>query len=289
MDSNRGVALITGASSGIGAMFARRLARSGYNLILHGRREHLLARLRNELSAAHGISARVVLAELSDPASVRLLEDIIAVTPTLSMLVNNAGYSTVRYFEHEDRDGQERLTYVHVIVPLRLTHAAIPVMRARGGGSIINVSSVAGFFVGPGSATYCATKACLTNLTETLHTELRGSGIRVQALCPGFTITDFHRRLGYDTTAEFFRGFMTADVVVDASLRDLEKGKVVSIPGVRYKLAVAVSRFLPRRMMYRAAGEVRKWQRAAGGPHLTRTGTERRPYTPVNPSSQDTA
>lgn len=275
MDTHRGVALITGASSGIGAMFARRLARSGYDLILHGRREYLLTQLRDELSAAHGIAARVVLAELSDPVGVRLLEDIIAGTPALSMLVNNAGYSTVRYFEHEDRDGQEHLTYVHVIVPLRLAHAAIPIMRARGGGSIINVSSVAGFFVGPGSATYCATKACLTNLTETLHTELSGSGIRVQALCPGFTITDFHRRLGYDTTAKFFRGFMKADFVVDASLRDLEKGKVVSIPGVRYKLTAVVSRFLPRRVMYRAASEVRKRHRAVGGPHLTRTGTQR--------------
>jgi short-subunit dehydrogenase len=259
-----GVALITGASSGIGAAFARRLARDGYDLIIHGRREALLVQLRDEL-AAGGTTTRIVLAELADPAGVRRLEEIIASTPTLSLLVNNAGYSTLRFFEHEDRDGQERLLTVHVAVPLRLMHAAIPVFRARGGGAIINVSSVAGFVVGPGSATYGATKACLTNFTESLHVELRGSGIRVQALCPGFTVTDFHRRLGYDTTAKFFRGFMSADRVVDASLRDLRKGKVVSIPGLRYRMTAVLAGLLPRPVMYAAAAGVRRRQRAQGG------------------------
>lgn len=263
--SHPGAALITGASSGIGAAFARRLARDGYNLLLHGRREALLTQLRDELAAACGTSARIVLGELSDPSTVHQLEEIIASTPSLSMLVNNAGYSTLRYFEHEDRDGQEHLLYVHVAVPLRLMHAAIPVFRARGGGTIINVSSVAGFVVGPGSATYGATKACLTNLTESLHVELRGSGIRVQALCPGFTATDFHRRLGYDTSAKFFKGFMSADRVVDTSLRDLQRGKVVSIPGLRYRASAILSGLLPRSMMYAAAASVRRRQRAQGG------------------------
>ncbi len=264
--ARHGTALITGASSGIGAVFARRLAEEGYDLILHGRREVPLAQLRDELAAAYRISSRIVLAELTDPAGVLRLENIIAETPTLSLLVNNAGYSSPHYFEHEDRDGQERLVRVHVIAPLRLMHAAIPVMRARGGGAIINVSSVAGFLVGPGSATYCAAKACLTNLTETLSIELRGSGIRVQALCPGFTVTDFHRRQGFNTDAKFFKGFMSADDVVDASLRDLKHGKVVSIPGAKYKVVGVLSRWIPRRLMYRAARIVRQRQREEGGP-----------------------
>jgi hypothetical protein len=276
MTPNPGIALITGASSGIGAAFARRLARDGYDLLLHGRREALLSQLRDELTAAYGTNIRIILAELSDPAGVRKLEEIIPETPALSMLVNNAGYSTLRFFEHEDRDRQQRLVDVHIVAPLRLMHAAIPVMRARGGGSIINVSSVAGFVVGPGSATYGATKACLTNLTESLHIELQGSGIRVQALCPGFTISDFHQRLGYDTTAEFFRGFMSADEVVDTSLRDLKRGKVVSIPGLRYKMAALLSRSLPRRLMYRAASAVRRRQRAQGGLHDPHADPQRR-------------
>ncbi len=274
MNPHPGVALITGASSGIGASFARRLASDGYDLVLHGRRENLLEQLRDELAAAHGSSSRIVLAELSEPAGVLRLEDVIAETPALSMLVNNAGYSTLQLFEQEDRDGQERLVRVHVIVPLRLMHAAIPVMRARGGGSIINVSSVAGFVVGPGSATYCATKACLTNLTESLHIKLRGSGIRVQALCPGFTATDFHRRQGFDTTTKFFRGCMNADVVVAASLRDLKRGRVVSIPGAKYRLVGTLARWIPRRLMYSAATTVRKRQDAQGRPPLQRTDSE---------------
>ncbi len=268
-----GIALVTGASSGIGAAFARHLAGEGYDLIVHGRREDLLRRLCGELAAAHGTSTRIILAELSDPGSVSRLEGLIAETPALSMLVNNAGYTTLHCFEHEDRDEQERMVRVHVIAPLRLMHAAIPVMRARGGGSIINVSSVAGFVVGPGSATYCATKACLTNLTETLHVELLGSGIRVQALCPGFTVTDFHRRAGFETNAEFFRGFMNVDDVVGRSLKDLKRRKVVSVPGAKYRVVATLSRWVPRWLMYRAASAVRKREHAVGGRPLPRTGT----------------
>ncbi len=271
MTAHPGIALVTGASSGIGAAFARHLAGEGYDLILHGRREDALRRLGDELAAVHGVSSQVVLAELSDPEGVARLETRIAATPALSMLVNNAGYTTVLDFEQEDRDEQERLVRVHVVAPLRLMHAAIPVMRARGGGSIINVSSVAGFLVGPGSATYCATKACLTNLTETLHIELRGSGIRLQALCPGFTVTDFHRRAGFDTGGEFFRGFMNVDDVVGISLKDLKRGKVVSVPGARYRVVAVLSRWVPRWLMYRVARIVTNREHAAGGRPMLRT------------------
>ena len=123
MTPHPGIAIITGASSGIGAAFARRLARDGYDLLLHGRREALLTRLRDELAAAYGTTSRIILAELSDPAGLRQLEDIIPATPALSMLVNNAGYSTLHFFEHEDRNGQQRLVDVHVVAPLRLRSA----------------------------------------------------------------------------------------------------------------------------------------------------------------------
>jgi hypothetical protein len=265
MSPKHGTALITGASSGIGAAFARRLAPEGYDLILHGRREELLRLLREELVREHGIRAEVICAELSRPDDLRTLEDTIRSTPDLSILINNAGYTTLKLFHEEEIEGQEALIRVHVIAPIRLTHAAIPVMRTRGEGAIINVSSIAGFLIGSGSATYCATKAYLINFTETLHLELRGTGIRVQALCPGFTVSNFHRKLGYDTKNEAFRSFMPAEDVVAISLRDLRRGKVVSIPGLRYKVVGAVSRLIPKPWFYALVQNVQESRRKHGG------------------------
>jgi short-subunit dehydrogenase len=265
MATKRGTAFITGASSGIGAAFARRLARDGYDLVLHGRRTELLQQLRDELMQNHGIRAEVVCAELSRSEDLHTLEAKVCSTPDLSLLVNNAGYSTLKFFHEEDVEGQDALIRVHVIAPVRLTHAAIPIMRARNDGAIINVSSVAGFLIGSGSATYCATKAYLINFTETLNLELRGAGVRVQVLCPGFTVSDFHERLGYDTKGEFFRSFMRAEDVVDVSLRDLQRGKVVSIPGLRYKLVASASRLIPRPWFYALVQNVQESRRKRGG------------------------
>jgi hypothetical protein len=260
-----GTACITGASSGIGAAFAHRLARDGYDLILHGRREVLLRNLADQLARDHGIQTELLCADLASTDGVRNVEERITRASDLSFLVNNAGYSTIKYFSEEPIDGQEALIHVHVVAPTRLTHAAIPIMRARGGGAIINVSSVAGFLIGPGSATYCATKAYLINFTETLHLELQGTGIRVQALCPGFTLTDFHKKLGYDTTSEAFNNFTRAEVVVEQSLDDLRRGNVVSVPGFPYKVAAVAPRFIPRRLFYRIVEMFGKSKRVRGG------------------------
>jgi short-subunit dehydrogenase len=118
-------------------------------------------------------------------------------------------------------------------------------------GAIINVSSVAAYFVSPGSAAYCATKLFLNSFTESLHLELHGTGVRVQALCPGYTTSDFHRKLGYDTTTEFFRNFMPAERVVETSLRYLDKGRIICIPGFKYKIAAQLPRIIPRPLLYR--------------------------------------
>lgn len=272
MATSPGVACITGASSGIGAAFARRLARDGCSLILHGRREGLLRGLAEELARDHGIRADVILADLGEPDGIRVLEERIGATPDLSLLVNNAGYSTLKYFHEEPVDSQEALIRVHILAPVRLTHAAIQVMRARGGGAIINVSSVAGFLIGPGSATYCATKAYLINFTETLHLELRGTGIHMQALCPGFTSTDFHKKLGYDTSGRAFKNFMSADEVVEQSLDDLRRGKVVSIPGLQYKLVALGQRLVPRSLFYAIVKTVQRRQSHKGSGPLANPG-----------------
>jgi short-subunit dehydrogenase len=249
--TGKGIALITGATSGIGAEFARRLAREGYDLILHGRREEILAARCVELERTCRIRAERVLAELSDPDALRMLEERVKNTPDLEILVNNAGSSTRRRFSEEEIDGQERLIRVHVVAAVRLTHAALPGMLRRNGGSIINVSSVAAFMISPRNATYCATKLYLNSFSESLALELRGSGVRVQVLCPGFTVSDFHARIGYDTSGDFFKGFMTPEEVVETSLRDLRKGKVVSIPGWKYRFAAFAPRLIPRPLFYR--------------------------------------
>lgn len=245
----QGTAFITGASSGIGKAFAHRLARKGYSLVIHGRREPLLRELCRELEAESGAKVEYVTAELSDSAVLLRLEEQIKAIPDLTMLVNNAGFGTVQTFEREDVALLEAMIRTHIIAPVRLMHAALPRMMERRRGAIINVSSVAGFLVSPGSL-YCGTKAALTNISESIDLQVRQHGVRVQALCPGFTRSEFHQRMGVDTSGDFFRHFMTADAVVDTSLKALEHGKVVCVPGLRYKFAATAPRLLPRAVMY---------------------------------------
>jgi len=252
--STQGTACITGASSGIGEAFARRYAAKGYALLLHGRRKENLERLCQELKSRYGITAEYLLAELSHPDGVHILEERLRSIPDLAVLVNNAGFGLRDSFTRESIGVQERMIHTHISATVRLTHAVLPGMRQRGAGTIINVSSIAGFLVGPKSATYCATKAYITSFTESLHLELVGSGIRIQSLCPGYTRSDFHSRMGLDTSGDSFRHFMTADDVVERSLKALEKGKVVCIPGVRYMMIALAARLIPRTLYYWLAG-----------------------------------
>lgn len=259
MKTTPGTAFITGASSGIGQAFARRLASDGYTLILHGRREPQLKALCEELQGKHGITADYVVAELSNPDELHELEERIRKIPDLTLLVNNAGFGTIQSFENEEVRLVDAMIQTHITAPARLMHAVLPGMLDRRQGAIINVSSVAGFLVSPGSL-YCATKAALTNLSESMDLQVRNKGVRVQALCPGFTRSEFHQRIGVDTSGDFFKHFMSAEEVVDASLRALKRGKVVCIPGIRYKLTVLAPRFLPRKVVY-ALGYVYRWMR----------------------------
>lgn len=247
---SKGTACVTGASSGIGEVFARRLGTLGYDLILHGRRKERLEQLGDELQRRNGVRAEPFIADLDRPDELRSLESKLRTTPDLRFLVNNAGYSSIGRFHNEDIDGQEAIIHTHVVASVRLTHAALPAMLAAREGRIINVSSVAGFLVAPGSVTYCATKAYMISFSESLHLEVAPRGIKVQALCPGYTRSEFHQRLGYDTSGDFFRNFMTAEEVVDRSLKDLERGRVISIPGLQFKAVALAPRFLPRRFFY---------------------------------------
>src|SRR5579863_918613 len=192
-------ALITGASSGIGEAFARKLAARGYDLILVARREE---RLRTLAASLPG-HAEVLNADLACEAGLAAVERAIHECTRLDLLVNNAGFGTLGRFWEADIGGQVRMHEVHVMATMRLTHAALAGMVPRGRGGVISVSSVAAFGQSPGSVSYCATKAWINSFTEGLDMELRRlrSPVKVQALCPGFTATEFHETLGMDTKA----------------------------------------------------------------------------------------
>lgn len=237
----RPLALVTGASSGIGATFARALAARGYDLILVARRKERLEALARE------INAEVLVADLLNDAELKRVEDRIAAAETLELLVNNAGFGTMGRFWESDLDGQDRMHRLHVLAAMRLTHAALRGMVERRRGAVINVSSVAGFAQAPGSTSYGATKSWMNTFTEGLYLELKsaGSPVRVQALCPGFTYSEFHDVAGMDRALIPASLWMKAEDVVEASLRGLDRGDLFVIPGWRYKLLVRLLRIIP--------------------------------------------
>jgi len=250
MQKTKPVALVTGASSGIGAVFARKLAARGFDLILVARRKDRLEHLASELRGAE-----VLVADLATDADIRRVEERITAETDLEMLVNNAGFGTQGRFWEAGLEVQDRMHRLHVIATLRLTHAALAVMLARAGGSIINVSSVAGLLHNPFSVSYGATKAWINSFTEALYVELKsaGSPIRIQALCPGFTISEFHDVLGIDRSVIPRSLWMSAEDVVESSLRGLEKNKVIVIPGWRYRWFVHFQQRLPRSIRHAIA------------------------------------
>ncbi|MGO9097394.1 MAG: SDR family NAD(P)-dependent oxidoreductase [Bryobacteraceae bacterium] len=235
------LALVTGASSGIGATFARALARRGYGLVLVARRKDRLEALARELNG------EALPADLTNAAELKLVEDRIAAAEDLELLVNNAGFGAMGRFWEADLDGQDRMHRLHVDATVRLTHAALRGMVARGRGGVINVSSVAGFVQSPGSTSYGATKRWMNAFTEGLYLELKsaGSPVKVQALCPGFTYSEFHDVAGMDRNLIAKSLWLRAEDVVEASLGGLARGDLFVIPGWRYKFLVRLLAVVP--------------------------------------------
>lgn len=254
MDYRGRWALVTGASAGIGAAFAERLARDAYDLILVARRRERLDEIAEKLARAHERRVSVLAADLTTGEGVRSVEARIANEPALELLVNNAGFGTNGAFADLDRDGEEEEVRLNVIALLRLTHAAVGAMRARGHGSVINVSSLAGFQPAPFNATYGATKAFVNSFSHGLAEELRGTGVRIQLLCPGFTRTEFQEVAGVPTgdIPEF--AWMSADDVVAASLEGLRKSELLVIPGAGNKVMGAMFRVMPTAVARRLGG-----------------------------------
>lgn len=250
MSNPRPLAMVTGASSGIGAVFARRLSRDGYRLLLVARRANLLEELARELGGAETLAADLTVEE-----DLRRVEARMGAAGDLELLVNNAGFGLAGRFFETPVEGHTRMHQLHVMATMRLSHAALAGMAARGKGAVINVSSVASFAQSPGSVSYCATKAWITSFTEGLHLDLlsAGSPVRVQALCPGFTYSEFHDVMGMDRNRIPKWMWCTAEDVVEASLRGLAKGRVVVVPGLFYAVLVRVMGWMPRFVFRRLA------------------------------------
>ncbi len=252
------LALVTGATSGIGAAFARRLARDGYDLVLVARDTQRLAAVAGELTTAHGTAVETIEADLATGAGRDRVAQRVTNGPTvIDLLVNNAGLTLNTAFLRSTPDKEERLLGVNVTAVMRLTLAALPGMVERRHGAVVNVSSVSGFGAAMPGSTYPASKAWVTNFSESVGLSVAPFGVRVMALCPGYVRTEFHQRAGIDMSKTPEWLWMDADVLVESALRDLAKGKVVSVPAVKYKVVVFGLRHLPRRLLQRVSTDTR--------------------------------
>jgi uncharacterized protein len=244
-------ALVTGATAGIGKAFAQRLAGDGYALVLVARDGPRLAALAAELRARNGVDVETMAADLADRQQLQRVADRLGEDGRpVDMLVSNAGFAVAGPFLEAPVADEERMLDVLTRAVLVLARAAAPGMIARGRGTIVTVSSVAGFF--PGGA-YAAAKSWATAFTVALAAELAGTGVTATALCPGFVRTEFHRRAHMDVSRLPAWAWLSAERVVADGLADARRGRSVSVPSGRYKMAVFVARHLPLRWLGRLA------------------------------------
>ncbi|MGH3470750.1 MAG: SDR family NAD(P)-dependent oxidoreductase [Nocardioidaceae bacterium] len=242
-------ALITGATSGIGLAFSRALASEGYDLVLVARGQARLMTVATELASKYGVRCEEHPADLSDLEETRTVEKRLMTAP-VDLLVNNAGFGLGRTFHKTDIEAEQASMDVLVRAVMRLTHAALPPMLDRGSGEIVNVSSVAGFLP---RGSYAANKAWVTSFSAWANARYKARGVKVMALCPGFTHTEFHQRMGANMSGVKTWMWLDADDLVRVALRDLRAGKAISIPSLRYKAAVAAARIAPRGLVEKAA------------------------------------
>lgn len=246
-------AVITGATSGIGAAYARAFAGMGYDLIITGRRREKIEGFAETIRRQYGRRVDVVLAELSDPADVRTLARMIG-DREVDVLVNNAGFGYNSLFQDCDITIMEQLVKVNIEASMSLIRTVLPGMVSRGRGTVINISSEATYIAIPKNSVYAGAKAFVKVFTEGLALDLWGTGVRVQVVCPGLTRTDFHEKMGMERSRQTDHGlikWMQPDDIVAESLRDLNKGKVICIPGRHTRRLIRLLCLLPRKAYYR--------------------------------------
>jgi len=247
--TERPLAVITGASTGLGRSYAQQLAAQGHDLLIVARRAELLNALKTEIEAKHSVQVEVCVADLADQTQLLQLVEKVKQLPRIDYLVNNAGFGLQKHFPDVDIEDEISMIRVHCEANVRLCQAALGVMREHKSGNIINVASLASFMTGPSAAQYCSTKAFLRYFSKCLQEDVRQYGVKVQALCPGFVHTDFHavesmKGFNKDATPGFL--WLDCDRVVRDSLRAIQKKRhrVVVIPSLRYKLMLVLYRTL---------------------------------------------
>lgn len=243
---SRPVALITGPTSGLGAGYARRLAADGHDLVLVARDAERLEQLAAELRDEGGRDVEILRADLTDADDRNRVADRLAAG--VQVLINNAGFGTSGEFWTAEPSRLQAQLDVNVTAVMQLTRAALPAMLAAGAGTVINVASVAGLVSGRGS-TYSASKSWVIAFSEGLANGLKGTGVGVHAVCPGFVHTEFHQRAGIDMNSMPSFMWLEVDDVVRESLADIASGKVISIPGAQYKALTAAVRLVPRKLV----------------------------------------
>lgn len=249
MPASRRTALVTGPTAGIGQAFARQLAARGHDLVLVARDEERLTALAEEVRRQHGVDAEVLVADLTDRAHLARVEQRVADPERpVHLLVNNAGFGHRRPFLENSVEDEQAMLDVLVTAPLRLCHAALGAMVARGDGAVVNVSSVAGFLP---RGTYSAAKAYVTSMSRWADATYRDGGVRVMALCPGFTKTEFHARMDVSRSSAPRWMWLDADRLVRDALADLDAGKSLSIPSKRYRVLTAFARMVPLEVLSR--------------------------------------
>ncbi len=257
-------ALVTGASSGIGREIARLLAAQGTHIVAVARDEDRLRALAAEVAAAgHDVEVDVLPADLADPAQLATVEARLEAdgggasgARPVDLLVNNAGFGTYGRFADLDRGGEEREIRVNIVALVRLTHAALGPMLARGRGTIVNVSSVAGLQATPGNATYGATKAYVASFSEAVHEELAGTGVSLTVVLPGFTRTEFQQRAGIEGRNIPGFAWQSVEDCAAEALAGVRAGKAWVVPGRLNRVVAAATDVTPRRLTRRIAARV---------------------------------
>ncbi len=252
-------ALVTGATAGIGAAYAELLAKAGFDLVLVARDLPRLNTVANNLKKSYKIKVETIKADLTKPMQLANVEKRLAnAAKPIEVLINNAGFGIKDSFLDSDLKREQELLDVLVTAPMRLTHAVLPLMVKRNSGIVVNVSSIASWIAG---GTYSSAKSYLTVFSEYLNNELKGTKVKVSALCPGFTRTEFHQRgkMRMSGLPNFM--WLDANKLVAKSWSDAQKNKAVSVPGFQYKTLAIIAQYAPRPLVRKIGISVRKKQR----------------------------